>query len=736
MTDLRPWLLLALTLSGCQQSAPAHLQEQPASGAPTPGVASPRIAALEARVPEAPGPFAPAMSRLVGTFDAERYADDARCAECHPSQAEAHADTPHAYASFHNPYYRLSVDRFRAHAGLSTGRFCAGCHDVSLLFDGGMDAAVDAEDPRAHVGVTCVGCHRISEVRPDGNGSYTLDMRPAPIPAANDPQDPLVPAHRAAFAMAPLATVGLCTSCHRSFVGPATGHPHHFIGMDDAGAWSSSAWAGSLIDRVDVTVPERTCVDCHMPERPDGSHDHRVLASHGPIAAREGSAGVEWLRARLAGAVSLDVAAARMDGDLALPAERVRLRPGGRLELDLVVKNEGVGHRFPGGTTDLQDTWLEVEVRDAGGAILASSGVGWAEDDERIGEADAPHRLRSWVVDERGQDVARHDVHQFRTVLANHTIAPRDAAVVRYALTLPAGPLSEPLSVRARVRHRRHDAVHRGSVCDAPASAAFFEVAQGRDPAPLDPCAPQPVLDLAEARLELGQGRAPRASGTPMLWQRLANHGMGLLHDRQEHLEDARASLLRALAEVEGQPSADAERRAIVVSLLAALEGKQGRVDAALARLEALERLVPGHPSVSWLRGQALAAVWRWPLAAEAFAEAARKAPMDTRVWVRLAEARGSARQDRASLEAAWRGLSLRPRHAGLLLAQALALEALGAPAVEVERARAAYLGHRPDDDGMDHRLRCTGSSAQCDRERLPVHVHPLGPRPPRDPGS
>jgi hypothetical protein len=332
-----------------------------------------------------------------------------------------------------------------------------------------------------------------------------------------------------------------------------------------------------------------------------------------------------------------------------------------------------------------------------------------------------------------------HNVFDFRAIAWNHTIDARDAAVVRYGLTLPEDLAAEslPLTVTARLRHRRHGRDLHQAACAAsrdPVGRAFDETAARLTGVRVDGCAPQPVTELASRAIRLGSEFAGVGGGPVVgvetgaaslpLWQRLYEHGLGLLHQVQERLDEARPSLDRALELVaqDGTP----RQQAMVVLALARLEGRQGRTDVAMARFDEAEVLWPGDAAVPYQRGLALAQVWRWEEAAEAFQLAVERAPDSDQAWTQLAIALGALARDRESLAAAQRGLELQPRSASLLLSQSLALTALHAPEPLVSLARRAYLRYRPYDEAPGIRYACFRQVEGCAQERLPVHTHEM----------
>jgi hypothetical protein len=475
----------------------------------------------------------------------------------------------------------------------------------------------------------------------------------------------------------------LCAGCHRGFLHEGTGTDTFLSGIDEPGGWRGSAWAGSHANRIDPGLEGRDCRGCHMTREAvtldfargeDGMiASHRFAGGHSALAAARGDeAQLEWVRARMATAATLDV--------MPLPVAS----EGGSLALDVVIRNVGVGHRFPGGIRDARDHYVTIEVRDATGRLVLREG---AEEDPRT------LALRTEVVDEDGVIETAHRTRRLRALAADHTIPARDAAVVRYAVE----SATLPLTVTAELVARRHRPGLRELACEASRSRrgrAFLAAS----PEPIDGCAEEPLMVLAHVeRTITGQDEIEPA--------RLYDHALGLLHDVSEHLDDARPSLEAALAANEAP-----ELEAAILVALAELEGREGRLEQALTHAEAAEALIGPHPAIDRARGRAYAQVWRWAEAEAAYEAVTERAPNDTEAWRDLARARGSLRDDRGALEATARGLMLQPRDEGLLRTQALALAALGDE--REDAARAAYLEcRRPDDE--------TSLRFSCDRDPL-----------------
>ena len=699
---------LLAAAAGCGSESAAPSRDGPADAA----VEAPAVAAA---LPSAPGRFAPSFTVAPESVTGAGLADVEACGVCHADVAAQWQASSHAEASFDNPIYRASIDGFRAAGGERASHFCAGCHDPALLVDGAMLAEVAPADPRARAGVTCRVCHGIERATIDGNGSYVLAAVPISIPARDDAAS--IEEHKRTAALSPLRTDAMCGSCHRAFLSEATGTGHHLASMDDFGAWQRSAYSGSGLDRIDDGVEARACRSCHMPMEAatrgdaaatDGAvASHRFAGGHTWLAAMRGDADqLAAARALLATAATIDVAP--VDGTV---------EAGDTVTLDVVVRNTGTGHRFPGGTLDAHDTWIEVRATDATGAPIAAAGV----DHETDFEDPTAHTLRALVVDEAGAPALERDVHRFRTVVWNHTIAPRDAAAVQYRLAIPddVDDAAWPVTVTARLRHRSRGLPLQRVACAAARDerGLAFAVARDREGKPaLDPCAPQPITDIARARIQIGAG-ATATTASAGTWQRFYDHGLAMSHARQERVDEARPSLDRALG-------AAGRRNAMASLQLARVAGSQGRLREALEWADRAAQLVPSHAGVSAARAAAYAQVWQWPAAAEHARAAAEVAPGDDRAWAALAVAEGSAGRPAEAFAAAVRGLALSPRDPDLLRAQALALRALGRD--DAGAAMEAYLDHRRRDDAPAMRAKCSASVPGCARDRDPVHTHDM----------
>lgn len=661
------------------------------------------------RLPSSPGALGPAHTEIIAT--GAELAKTKTCAGCHQDVAAQWRTSAHAHSSFSNPIYRVSVDAFRKSRGREASRFCAGCHDLALLADGGMDEEIEPGDPRAHAGITCMVCHGATEARVDGNGSLKVDASSVVVPRLGPRYAASVEQHKRS--VKPLGGAELCGSCHRAFLSDEVGHPVALAGLDDFGSWQVSAYAKAGMQRVD-DAPEAGCRDCHM--RPEKAvlgdkaakrgmvSSHRFLGGHTQLAAMRGDdEQVGRIRRKLRGIASIDIAAIRGGtSGWHRPAESGALTAGEEIEIDVVVRNLRVGHRFPGGTTDAHDAWLEVLVFH-GETLIAASGR-----QHRKGEEEGVHRFRSVVVGDDGKPRVAREVEDFRARLVDHTLAPRGAAAIRYRGHVPE-KLRQPLRIEARILHRsRHRALMRAACADATSERgrSFTRHAKEFGKRVSAPCTAGPITEVAVVRRAL-------SSASTDSWERLYDHGEALLGQVQERVEEARESLVVAW---KGAP--DQRSRAKVAVAMAKLEGRLGRLDEAVRWADKAKELGAGaatHAAIA----RAAERVWKWKVAEQQWMVVTEMVPGNPIAWRGLATARGSLGNDRGALLAALEGLKARPRDPDLLRIQALSSRALGAP--EAGAAQLAFERFRRPDGAADLRIRCAAQVPGCAEERMPV---------------
>lgn len=574
-------------------------------------------------------------------------ADAAPCARCHPAVVAQWQASTHAHSSLDNPWYLGALKRFDAERPGQL-EFCGKCHDPALIRAGAL--RTDATGPAARAGIGCSLCHSLTEAPVTGNGEYSLTDTPHPVRG---------PAHGERALPAGLRSATRCATCHEVRLTEAVTRAHWQRGQSDWFDWYDGPWAGRGVDV--VLRPEdgvRVCVDCHMPKVAVGRkerardaqgqvRDHRFLGSHVALATLRGDgATADALRARLDGVIALDLATAR---------------PG---FVDVVLRNVGVGHAFPGATQDAKQVWLELTAWDAAGDEVAARGH--LDEGGRL-PADA-WRIGARPVDDQGYPVPARAAWTQRAVVGDTRLRPGVPQVARFAVPPQA------VKVQVRLRLRRVGPDDAALLCAADAPKGCREV---------------PVTDVAVAEAAWAGDRVPGERA----WRALLAHGLGLTFGLPDHVAEGGALVEAAAAKA----PAGAREIPLARARFAAVQGRTDDVVALLANVD--------DPRARWLEANALARAFRHPAGRAAAERLVQGAPDDRRALALLARMRGLTGDHAGALAAADRLLAIDPQHDGGLYQRYLALRALKRPAGQVADAEDVWLRHRRHDE-LDRALR------------------------------
>lgn len=229
------------------------------------------------------GPFHPsgAHTNTGGTIPSNFFMTSERCADCHPDIYQQWSESAHRFSSFNNQWYRKSIEYMQDVVGIRPTRWCAGCHDVALLFNGMMDTPARQllDTPEAHVGLSCVACHAITKIHDTmGNGDYQItypalhdlmnsDNRPMTwlhdflvrVDPAPHRQIFLKPFHRGSQSPA------FCSTCHKVHLDTHVNHYRWIRGFNEYDAWQASGVSGNGARSFYYPEQSKTCNDCHMP---------------------------------------------------------------------------------------------------------------------------------------------------------------------------------------------------------------------------------------------------------------------------------------------------------------------------------------------------------------------------------------------------------------------------------------------------------------------------------------
>jgi tetratricopeptide (TPR) repeat protein len=570
--------------------------------------------------PELSRPFLPALVQNPAgqPIPAAHLATDQTCGECHPDILRQAEGAVHRMSSFNNPAYRFSVDEARQvllkrDGDVLGSNFCAGCHDPVPLMAGRFSAAdYDPDkDPAARAGITCMTCHAITQINsPRGNADYTLiDPQRYPfafsdnalLRAVNRQLIKAKPALHKQTMLKPLhRSAEFCSTCHKVHLPYALNHYRWLRGQDHYDSFLLSGVSGHRVDSFyyPPKAKER-CAECHMPltasDDPaardfDGKgqrevHDHRFAAANTAVPLMLGRP-EEENRARrelLAKAARVDIFGIRddaaVDGELHAPLrpQQPVLQPGRSYLVETVVRTLGVGHELTQGTADSNELWLDVTVS-SGDRVIGRSGALGAD-----GGVDPwAYFLNAYVLDRDGNRIDRRNAQDIFVALYNHQIPPGAAAVVHYAITVPADAV-EPVTIEVKLQYRKFDTRYLRYV----QQAAF----RRND---------LPITTLAVDRVSLplaATGQVPVQTVAIAPWERWNDYGIALLREGNSggNKGELRAATA-AFEQVEKLGHADGPLN------LARVYYKEGRVEDAATALRRAASFDPPPPpwTLAW----------------------------------------------------------------------------------------------------------------------------------------
>ena len=228
------------------------------------------------------GPFFPssADTNVHGTIPSNFFMTSASCGRCHTEIYEQWKSSMHHFSSFNNQWYRKSIEYMQDVAGTKPSKWCAGCHDHAVFFNGRFDRPIkeQIDTPEAQAGLACTSCHSITHVRSTmGQGDFEIEYPPMHDLAASenpvlrfmhdqltyiDPQP-----HRDVF-IKPFhreQTPEFCSSCHKVHLDVPVNSYRWFRGFNDYDNWQASGVSGEGARSFYYPKKPSKCADCHMP---------------------------------------------------------------------------------------------------------------------------------------------------------------------------------------------------------------------------------------------------------------------------------------------------------------------------------------------------------------------------------------------------------------------------------------------------------------------------------------
>jgi hypothetical protein len=464
-------------------------------------------------------PFWPSSARtnVGGIIPSNFFMDSARCGECHKDIFEQWSSSVHHFSSFNNQFYRKAIEHMQEVVGTQPSKWCAGCHDHAVFFNGRFDRPIkeQIDTPEAHAGLACTSCHSISQVHGTvGQGSFTIEYPPLHELATSknpvlrgldnfltytDPEP-----HRRVF-MKPFMrdSSEFCSTCHKVHLDVPVNNYRWFRGFNDYDNWQASGVSGQGARSFYYPPKPRTCPSCHMPlvasndpgNRDGKVHSHRFAAANMAVAfvnrdQKQMEAVEQFLQAAQ---VTLDIFAASPVSEAAGGLEMRRRDEGPELASTFAVGEEA--HEGGGGilrevgqvAAPLDKSGLKLRPGDTVriDVVARTRGVGhffpggtvdafdvWLElqardatgriifwsgrvADDGAGPVEpGAHFYRSYMLDAEGNPINKRNAWQARSALYVRLIPPGSADVAHFRVEIPKDAQGS-IHLQARLNYRK-----------------------------------------------------------------------------------------------------------------------------------------------------------------------------------------------------------------------------------------------------------------------------------------
>lgn len=432
-------------------------------------------------------PYAPSNMQTPGQqfIKTHAIAGSDQCQQCHGDIYREWQSSIHKLAAA-DPAYVRNVTLLESKKGITATRYCEGCHApiamvTGELTQGGKHGGIK-DTPAFNEGLSCRSCHSIDNiVSTEGVASFHLTPTAATAfefaensvgNAANTLITNTLPhSHKEAFGNPVLQTAKFCASCHAQFMDERMNNWGWVKMQDDYSAWLNSPYSGHNDKTYGLVEPVR-CQDCHMPlvKANDPAADefgrvrsHRFLAANTFVPNHFGDTEhtdlvIDFMQQNRM-RISIEEPRRKDNTETTLTVDQ-KLKEhketpyfaylGETIPLNILVSNIGVGHNFPGGTIDINEAWVEIEVLDAQNQLVYASGkLG----DDGLVPKDA-HVYKGTPIDRKGMEVWRHDLFNMTGESYRNVIKAGESDLARYQMTIPAWAKS-PITVYASLKYRK-----------------------------------------------------------------------------------------------------------------------------------------------------------------------------------------------------------------------------------------------------------------------------------------
>ncbi|NIV96531.1 tetratricopeptide repeat protein [candidate division KSB1 bacterium] len=675
------------------------------------------------------------------------------CVRCHQDIAIQWAASAHRFASFNNPFYEATVQDLRKYSnkpnswinahlahfpksrtsvGKIKSKWCGGCHDPALMFTNKMTQNIDRTSAEAQAGLTCLACHAIDKIHNQtGNGNYNLaeEKNPYIFEEATSGSigrflhDSILKAkptaHKRQMLKPFFRRSEFCAPCHKVSLTEPVNNYRWLRGQNEYDSWHDSGVALNASRTFYLPEEKRRCQDCHMPPEPAVHGDlaakngyvksHRFLAVNTALPfVREDQKTIERIETFLRSEkLRVDIfaikAASLRKPFMAIGQTRPNLPTGEKVTVDVVVRNKGVGHTFPGGTNDSNEGWLEFSVRDGEGNLLGISG--WIGQDGHL--EPMAHLYKALILDKNGKPIHKRNAQDIHVTVFANVIKPGTADLAHYEFVVPPELAGKNLTLQARLLWRKFDRKY--------TEFAFYTNPDGFRNFESVPNLPITEIARDEITLPVHKNRIDTftngSTDQPSDWQRFNDYGIGLLMEG-----DTRGAALAFQKVSELQPSS------IEGDLnLAKTAVNDGNLGKAYEYLNRCENIDPGNARVAWVWGVALQEEGQYEKAIMAYKRVLEQFPQDRAAWRNLGRACYLNQNYKSALQALSQVLQIDPEDRIAHYHRMLCFRALGKHR-EAKIAEAAYEYYQIDESAQEitraYRLKNPGANLMAQKIR------------------
>jgi len=253
------------------------------------------------------GPFFPSAAETStgGLIPSDFFMKSEGCGQagCHPDIYKQWYASAHHFSSFNNQWYRKSIEYMQDVVGTRPSKWCAGCHDHAVFFNGRFDLPIrdQIDTPEAQAGLACTSCHSIVRVKHSmGNGGFVI--RYPPLHELASSENPILKwthdffvktdpePHRRTFIrdFHKKDSAEFCSTCHKVHLDSPVNHYRWIRGFNEYDAWQASGVSGQGARSFYYPPQPRVCADCHMAlveSRDAGNidgmvHNHRFIGAN------------------------------------------------------------------------------------------------------------------------------------------------------------------------------------------------------------------------------------------------------------------------------------------------------------------------------------------------------------------------------------------------------------------------------------------------------------------------